>query len=98
MRERRNSQKGLLSMREAARRLGIDRSSTLPELIRTGRIAVVLKGTRPAIPVSEVERIAQEGFGDARVKVTARHPRRPKGSGKPGDAIRALTVRPHAER
>jgi hypothetical protein len=97
MRDRRNSQKGLLSMREAARRLGIDRSSTLPELIRTGRIAVVLKGTRPAIPVSEVERIAQEGFCAARVKVTMRRART-KGSGKPGDAIRALTVRPHAER
>jgi excisionase family DNA binding protein len=55
---------GLLSKREAARRLGIDRGTTLEDLVRTGRLRTVLaltgKGIR--VPSAEVARLLREGL------------------------------------
>lgn len=92
IRQRHRSQKALISLREAARRLGIDRSTTLADLIRNGRIKVVQKNSRPAIPAGEIERIERDGFSTAppAAKAPTRKPRR--SLGKPGDAIRGLTV------
>ena len=45
IRQRHRSQKALISLREAARRLGIDRSTTLADLIRNGHIKVVQKNS-----------------------------------------------------
>jgi excisionase family DNA binding protein len=56
----------LLSLREAARRLGVDRNTTLRALIRTGQLRTVNTGGRPRIPAAEVERFAKvDRTGDA---------------------------------
>jgi excisionase family DNA binding protein len=49
----------LLSLREAARRLGVDRSTTLRGLIRTGQLGIVEVNGKHKVPASEVERLAQ---------------------------------------
>jgi hypothetical protein len=91
IRQRHRSQKALLSLREAARRLGIDRSTTLADLIRNGRIKVVQKNSRPVIPAGEIERIERDGFSTAPAAKAPPRKRR-RELGKPGDAIRGLTV------
>jgi hypothetical protein len=53
----------LLSLREAARVLGVSRNRTLPVLIREGRVRVVTVNGKPKIPADEVERISREGTG-----------------------------------
>src|SRR6266545_8300192 len=53
----------LLSMREAARRLGVSRTRTLPDLIRDRRIRTVTVNGRPKVPMEEVERVEREGTG-----------------------------------
>ncbi len=50
----------LLSKREAARRLGISRTRTLPDLIADRRLRVVRVGDGVRIPAAEVERLAKE--------------------------------------
>ena len=92
IRQRHRSQKALISLREAARRLGIDRSTTLADLIRNGRIKVVQKNSRPAIPAGEIERIERDGFSTAPPAVKAPLRKTRRALGKPGDAIRGLTV------
>jgi len=52
----------LLSKREAARRLGVDRNGTLNTLIASGQLRAVPKNGQQAIPTAEVERLAREGF------------------------------------
>ena len=84
----------LLSLREAARRLGVDRGTTLAELIEQRRLRVVQVNGRPRIPAVEVERLAQEGFDTATAPV--KPPKReelvrPAGVGA---AIRALKLKP----
>ncbi len=51
----------LLSLREAARRLGVDRNTTLAKLIRTGQLRTVETSGRSRIPAAEVERFAKAG-------------------------------------
>lgn len=53
----------LLSMRQAAKRLGIGRTDTLPHLIAQRRIRTVTLAGRTKIPLSEIERIEHEGTG-----------------------------------
>lgn len=60
--ERRGQAKALLSFREAARRLGIDRGRTLSELVARGELKVVDANGRKKVPATEVERLAREGF------------------------------------
>lgn len=84
----------MLSFREAARRLGVDRCTALPELVRRGALRSVDSNGRKMIPAVDVERLAQDGFdvtGPAPKKRTSRprakerNPRRTT-----ADAIRAL--------
>ena len=51
----------LLSLREAARRLGVDRNTTLAKLIRMGQLRTVETSGRSRIPAAEVERFAKSG-------------------------------------
>lgn len=50
-----------LSKRQAAQLLGVSRGRTLDRLIREGTLRAVLIGTRSRIPMSEIERLLQEG-------------------------------------
>ena len=59
---RRKGTKLFVSRREAARRLGIGRDTTLEFLIRTKQLRVVRAGKWGRIPLRDVERVAQEGF------------------------------------
>jgi excisionase family DNA binding protein len=60
--EKRQSSSRLLSKREAARRLGIDRGTTLELLIETKQLRLVRAGKRERIPEPEVERLVREGY------------------------------------
>ena len=92
-RRRPNPHAQLLSQREAARRLGIDRNTTLVALIQTGQLRTVEANGKRKVPATEVERLAQEGFDSTMPKPRRRAPRpRPAGSRSPGDGIRALKL------
>lgn len=69
----------LLSLRAAAKQLGVDRTKVIAKLVREGRVRVVLVNNRPRIPASELVRIAQEGFSSATLR--PRPARRPLGTG-----------------
>jgi excisionase family DNA binding protein len=58
----------LLSMREAARRLGIDRNTTLREMIDAGHIRAVPFRGGARIPASEIDRVCTEGLTPPRRK------------------------------
>lgn len=51
----------LVSFREAARRLGVSRTRTLPALIRDKAIRVVHVNGRARISTDEIERLCREG-------------------------------------
>lgn len=61
LKERRVNTKRLLSLREAARQLGISRDKTLHEMIARKQIKTVQLKGKLKIPASEVERIALSG-------------------------------------
>ena len=86
------SERRLLSKREAARRLGIDRGTTLQDLIRSGQVRTVILAGRVKIPAGEIERI-EAGVDDPRPLPAARE-REPRArrSTSPGQAIRALKI------
>lgn len=81
----------LLSMRQAAARLRVDRNTTLKILISTGQLRTVQAGGRARVPAAEVERLAETGF-DLTKPAPARRRRAKPTSGKPGDAILALHI------
>lgn len=58
---RSKSPRVLLSMRDAAARLGVGRSGTLKVLLATKRIRAVRVRGRWRIPLTEIERIQREG-------------------------------------
>ncbi|WP_095980821.1 helix-turn-helix domain-containing protein [Melittangium boletus] len=60
--QQRKSTSHLLSMREAARRFGIDRNTTLREMIDAGHIRAVPFRGGLRIPASEVDRVCAEGL------------------------------------
>lgn len=49
---------GLLSYRQAAKLLGVDRGTTLKQLIAAGHLSVVQHGKRKRIPAGDVLRLA----------------------------------------
>jgi|SRR5712664_292710 len=51
----------LLSLRGAARRLGVSRGRTLPDLIAERKVKTVTVAGRVKVPMSEIERIEREG-------------------------------------
>lgn len=59
--QRTTSNAQLLSLREAARRLCVDRNTTLSKLIRTGQLRTVETSGRIRIPAAELERFAKAG-------------------------------------
>ncbi len=61
LRPRRPNPRPLLSLREAARRLGVSRNSTLAGLIHDRRIKTVRVAGRIKVPAVEVERLIREG-------------------------------------
>lgn len=94
VRQQRKASSELVSKKEAARRLGVDRATTLSQFITSGRIKTVEINGHQRIPVSEIERILSEG-------IPATKPHRPKvrrtptaatsrHSESPADAIRKL--------
>lgn len=74
----------LLSKREAARRLRIDRGTTLEELLRSGRLRAVpaLSGKGVRIPSAEVERLQREGLQPGATPAMSA-PRKPRRSQRP---------------
>jgi hypothetical protein len=92
-----------LSKRAAARRLGIDRGTTLEDLIREQKLQTVpaLNGKGVRIPAHEVERLLREGLPAA--VAPAPSPRRPPARAKKSasgaeleQAIRSIPI-PRAE-
>ena len=86
----------LLSKKEVARRLGVDRATTLEGLIASGNIKTVLFNGRVRVPVVEVERILSEGIpavGTPRLRMRRpAHASTPKLSESPGEKIRKLKL------
>lgn len=52
----------VVSKREAARLLGIDRGRTLGALLKSGQLRSVPWGRGQRVPLEEVQRLAREGF------------------------------------
>lgn len=67
----------LLSVREAARLLGVGRGSTFAEMMRTGEIRVVKVAGRIKVPRSEVDRIVRDGTEPCPYPVRERRRREP---------------------
>jgi excisionase family DNA binding protein len=85
---RRDQVRESLSVREAAVRLGRDRN-LLGRLVARGLVRAVQDGGRRRIPLEEVKRLASEGLPEL-----PRRGRPRKAARRPGDAIRALPIRP----
>ncbi|MBX7115915.1 MAG: helix-turn-helix domain-containing protein [Myxococcaceae bacterium] len=68
----------MVSHREAARLLGIDRGSTLKSLIETGHVRTVKANGRTRIPLEEVQRLAEQGFDLSQSKPKRRRVRAKK--------------------
>jgi hypothetical protein len=89
-----------LSKRAAARRLGIDRGTTLEDLIRERKLQTVpaLNGKGVRIPAHEVERLRREGLPSAATpapSATRRPPARAKKSARGAEleqAIRSIPI------
>jgi excisionase family DNA binding protein len=95
--QQRKGSSGLLSKKEAARLLGVDRATTLEDWLSTGRIKVVDLDGRIRIPRAEVERVINEGLPDATGPQRPRTRRAPKAatsraSETPGAEIRKLKL------
>ncbi|WP_242344008.1 helix-turn-helix domain-containing protein [Anaeromyxobacter terrae] len=81
-----------LTFREAAALLRIDRSSTLHELIRAGRLRPVPWGKGQRIPLEQIQELARTGFTVSGKPSRARStPRRAPAAGV-GARIRAIEV------
>ncbi|WP_242394820.1 helix-turn-helix domain-containing protein [Anaeromyxobacter oryzisoli] len=85
--------KELLSKRAAARMLGVDRGTTLEELVRDGRLRTVDVGGRPRIPRSELERVLAAGVPQAEAKTrrASRTRKATRGTVDP-DALRRMKL------
>jgi excisionase family DNA binding protein len=86
------AERRLLSKREAARRLGIDRGTTLQDLIRSGEIRTVVLAGRVKIPASEIERLEAGGNNPRSLPAARERAPRARRSTSPGQAIRALKI------
>lgn len=83
----------VLSYREAARLLKIDRGSTLHELIRRGDLETIPWGSGCRIPLASVQALARRGWTlDGKPVRAVSRPRRGVPAAGVGDRIRALRV------
>jgi hypothetical protein len=73
------TERRLLSKREAARRLGVDRNTTLRDLIDLGDIRTAVIAGRVKIPASEIDRLCEPS------------PLKPRGNGSTRRADRVRT-------
>jgi hypothetical protein len=80
----------LLSMRAAAKLLGVDRGVTLPALLKTQRVRTVMVAGRPRVPRAALERVLLEGAPTSTPAPRARHTR-PALASEPS-ALRALKL------
>ncbi|OJH37483.1 hypothetical protein BON30_29865 [Cystobacter ferrugineus] len=88
-RQQRKASSRLLSKKEAARRLGVDRATTLAQFIASGRIKTVDVNGHQRIPVSEIERILSEGIPAAESQRSTVH-RSPKAAtSRPSESLGA---------
>lgn len=81
----------VVSKREAARLLGIDRGATLAQLLDAGLLRVVPWGRGSRIPLVEVERLALKGYTLPTATPKARPGRKPARRADP-EALRRLDV------
>ena len=79
----------LLSKRAAAKLLGVDRGTTLADLLATGNLRTVVLGGQERIPTAEIERLATEGTTRTGRKP---HRRRAPGGGE-GEVGKILALR-----
>jgi hypothetical protein len=90
---RRNQESRLLTKRETARRLGVDRCTTLEDLLRNEHLRAVPYRAGVRIPASEVERLEREGIPDpAAKKRTTRAPRPVPASPRAAADIRKIRI------
>lgn len=84
--------KALLSLRQAAARLGVDRGTTLRDLITSGQLQTVTANDKTKVPASEVERLSRTGF-DSSTPIPSRR-RAPTKKNAPRDwsALKAFKV------
>lgn len=81
----------LLSFRQAAKLLKVDRFTTLKVLVASGQLAVVKVNGRDRIKRSEVDRLASEGFDrDAPRKKRGNQSRKPSASAASDDVQSAI--------
>ena len=78
----------VLSLREAARLLGIDRNRTLKALLASGQVRTVEVNGRTKVPLLEVERLAAQGFNIKRAHKVRRLPKLKA----PGMGIRSIEI------
>jgi hypothetical protein len=84
----------LLSLAAAARWLGVDRKTTLLDLIYDQRLRTVMVGNRCKVPLVELERIEWEGTTRLRSNRTIRtSSSRLQGAADVAAAIRAIPIR-----
>ncbi len=89
IRERLPSPALLLTKAEAARRMGVDRATTLAQLINSGQLRTVAVGSRVRIPLAEIERIAREGTAPV---ASVRRPAHRYDAKAEAEAIRRLKI------
>jgi excisionase family DNA binding protein len=91
-----DASKQLLTQIEAARALGVDRRTTLAELIADGQISTVPGRRGPRIPRSEVDRLVDSGIPPRGSTARSCRVHRPASPSVPRDEvaarIRALPV------
>ncbi len=81
----------VLSKREAAHLLGIDRGRTLGDLLRSGQLHAVPWGKGERIPLEEVQRLAREGYRVAGKQPRPSNPRHRSRQCDP-EALRKLSI------
>jgi hypothetical protein len=90
----RRQESRLLSLTAAARWLGVDRKTTLLDLIHDKRLRTVLVGNRCKVPLVELERIEWEGTTRRRSNRSIRtSSSRGQGAADVAAAIRAIPIR-----
>ena len=90
----RRQESRLLSFVAAARLLGVDRKTTLRDLIADKRLRTVIVGNRCRVPLVELERIEREGTTRGQSNRSIRtSSSRAQGAADVAAAIRAIPIR-----
>ena len=84
--------KQLLTMRETAKVLGVGRCTTLPELIRSGKLRTVSIAGHIRVPLDEIERVMREGT-EAAPAARVRRSRAQSSGDREADALARLEIK-----